>query len=172
MPRQYLAFYPALYKQDDLQCTTNLLCADLSVRTTNVGHPGHYEDLEPRENYDTSKPVALSTFGLTQAARIGDIALARSGDKGSNLNFGIFVRHADEWDWLRSFLSLAKMKELMGDDWKDEYYLERIEFPKIWAVHFVIYGILGRGVCSSSRLDALGKGGCRTREMLGHCSGC
>jgi hypothetical protein len=157
-PRQYLAFYPALYKQDDLRCTANLLSSDLSVKSAKVGHPTKYEELEQRENYDTAKPVSLSTFGPTQSARIGDIALARSGDKGSNLNVGIFVRHAEEWDWLRSFLSLAKMKELMGDDWSDEYFLERIEFPKIWAVHFVIYGILGRGVCSSSRLDALGKG--------------
>lgn len=37
-------------------------------------------------------------------------------------------------------------------------FLERVEFPRIWAVHFVVYGILGRGVSSSSRLDALGKG--------------
>lgn len=46
----------------------------------------------------------------------------------------------------------------MGDDWKEEYFLERVEFPGIYAVHFVVYGILGRGVSGSSRLDSLGKG--------------
>jgi hypothetical protein len=51
------------------------------------------------------------------------------------------------------------MKELMGEDWReDEYVLERVEFEGIWAVHFVVYGPLGRGVSSCRLLDALGKG--------------
>ena len=50
------------------------------------------------------------------------------------------------------------MIELMGEDWSEDYFLERVEFPNIFAVHFVVYGILGRGVSSSTRLDSLGKG--------------
>ena len=51
------------------------------------------------------------------------------------------------------------MAELMGDDWRtDEYFVERMEFPNLWAVHFVIYGPLGRGVSSCRLLDCLGKG--------------
>lgn len=45
----------------------------------------------------------------------------------------------------------------MGEDWQEDYWLERVEFPNIYAVHFVIYGILGRGVSGSTRLDSLGK---------------
>ena len=88
---------------------------------------------------------------------MGDLVLARSGDKGSNLNVGLFVQNSEQWMWFRSFLSLAKFKELMGEDWRDEYWLERVEFGNIYAVHFVIYGILGRGVSGSIRLDSLGK---------------
>lgn len=62
------------------------------------------------------------------------------------------------WDWLRSFLTLDRMRVLMGDDWRAGYALERVEFPGIRAVHFVVYGILGRGVTSSPVLDNLGKG--------------
>jgi hypothetical protein len=50
------------------------------------------------------------------------------------------------------------MRELLSNDWKDSFFIERVEFPHIHAVHFVIYGILGRGVSSSSRLDGFGKG--------------
>ena len=47
----------------------------------------------------------------------------------------------------------------MGDDWRpNEYFIERVEFPNLWAVHFVIYGPLGRGVSSCRLLDCLGKG--------------
>lgn len=51
------------------------------------------------------------------------------------------------------------MRALLGDNAKDEYLIERVEIHNIWACHFVIDGILGRGVSSStSRLDNLGKG--------------
>jgi hypothetical protein len=50
------------------------------------------------------------------------------------------------------------MQELMGDTWEDWFYIERCEMPEIKAVHFVVYGPLGRGVSSSKILDALGKG--------------
>jgi hypothetical protein len=46
----------------------------------------------------------------------------------------------------------------MGDDWDGSYFLERVEFLGICAVHFVAYGILERGVSSSTRLNSLGKG--------------
>ena len=45
----------------------------------------------------------------------------------------------------------------MGESWKDAFFVERVEFPKIYAVHFVVYGVLGRGVSGSSRLDAFAK---------------
>lgn len=55
-------------------------------------------------------------------------------------------------------MTCSRMKLLMGKDWRDDFHVERVEFPNLFAVHFVIYGILGGGVSSSSRLDSLGKG--------------
>lgn len=127
-------------------------------KVIDVGHPPKYEALGRRENIETTaSPVPLSDFGSTKSMRLGDTVLARSGDKGSNLNCGFFVRSPKAWEWLRTFLSSKKMVELMGEDWSEDYFLERVEFPNIFAVHFVVYGILGRGVSSSTRLDALGK---------------
>ncbi len=54
-------------------------------------------------------------------------------------------------------MTKAKIQELMGKDWKDSYFIESVEFPETLAVHFVIYGPLGRGVTSSVLLDGLGK---------------
>lgn len=90
--------------------------------------------------------------------RLGDVALARSGDKGANLNFGVFVPDPQQWEWLRCYMTAERMRQLTGEDWDESFYIERVEFRRIHAVHFVIYGILGRGVSSSSRLDGLGKG--------------
>lgn len=136
----------------------HLIAEDGAITSTAAGNPPKYEALAKRDNYDTSHPRSMSSFGPTRSMRLGDIALARSGDKGANLNCGIFVSKDKLWPWLQSFLSRDTMIKLMGDDWKTEYHLERVEFANIRAVHFVIYGILGRGVSSSSRLDNLGKG--------------
>ncbi|OAX78731.1 hypothetical protein ACJ72_06958, partial [Emergomyces africanus] len=169
IPRPYLAFYPALYQQKSLKETVNILSpSSPSSKGTGektiavasslpAGHPPAFEPLEPRKNYNTVSPVDLSTMGPTTRMRLGDIALARSGDKGANINFGVFVRSAGQWDWFRSFMTRERMRELLGED-DDGYFIERVEFPHLLAVHFVIYGILGRGVSSSTKLDCLGKG--------------
>ena len=110
----------------------------------------------PRDSYDASTPP--NYIGPTKEVVLGDVALARSGDKGGNLNFGLFVMNSRHWDWLRGYMSRERMRQLLADDWRDTFLIERVEFPNIHAVHFVIYGILGRGVSSSSRLDVFGMG--------------
>ncbi|KEF52724.1 uncharacterized protein A1O9_11141 [Exophiala aquamarina CBS 119918] len=159
LPRSYLAFYPALYSQDKLKEGVVLLGDDGGdAETVDAGHPPSYQKLVLRENYETATPVDLTSFGATRKARLGEICLARSGDKGANINFGLFVRRADHYPWLQTFMTKDKLQELMADDWRDDFFMERMEFPNIWAVHFVIYGPLGRGVSSCRLLDALGKG--------------
>lgn len=46
---------------------------------------------------------------------------------------------------------------LLGDDWSPAYRVERFEAPNLWAVHFVVYGILQEGVSSSSVIDGFAK---------------
>jgi hypothetical protein len=154
MPKSYLGYYPGTIEQNKLHEVVHFLGSGESFE---VGHPPAYETLAPRHDYPPTNPKPLSSFGETTIRPLGDIALARSGDKGANINIGIFVHTDEEWDWLRSFLTKEQMQKLMGGDWKDEFWIERIEFPHLKAVHFVIYGPLGRGVSSSSRLDSLGK---------------
>lgn len=155
IPRPFLAYYPALIQQSDLDEQIHLLDSNTSYPT---GHPPRYEPLAPRETYDPD-PASLPSTDATKPIRLGDIALARSGDKGANLNIGLFVPDDQHWPWLRAYLTRARLRALIGDeDWDDSFVIERVEFPRIQAVHFVVYGILGRGVSSSSRLDGFGKG--------------
>lgn len=155
IPRPYLAYYPALLPQTDLQEEVGLVDAKgtTSFRTE---PPTKFEPLAERESYDTKSPIPIE--GPFRKIRLGDVALGRSGDKGGNLNFGLFVQTQDQWNWLRSYMTLSKVQELLADDWQPDYSIERVEFPGIFVVHFVVYGILGRGVSSSKRLDGFGKG--------------
>lgn len=159
IPRSYLAYYPGLKAQDEINEGAAILARDGSVaQQAEAGHPSRYQKLQPRENYETANPVDLNSFGETVQVRFGDVVLARSGDKGANINVGFFVRRASHYPWLQSFLTKQRMVELMGKDWREDYFLERCEFPHLLAVHFVVYGPLGRGVSSCRLLDALGKG--------------
>jgi hypothetical protein len=156
IPRPYLAFYPALWHQSDIKECVHFVDPEGETESFATCQPPAFEDLGQRQSYD-AEPYIQTDLELCNV-RLGDIALGRSGDKGANLNFGLFVRSPAQWDWLRSYLSRAKVQELLGTDWKAGYAIERVEFPKIFAVHFVVYGILGRGVSSSKRLDGFGKG--------------
>ncbi|KAF5583993.1 DUF1446 domain-containing protein [Fusarium pseudocircinatum] len=156
MPRPYLAYYPALWQQANLEEKFHFVDGTGTTRSFNATPPPRFEIMEERASYDTKSPTGLD--GGVIEVRLGSIALGRSGDKGANLNFGLFVDTQAKWDWLRSYMSRAKVQELLGEDWRPEFSIERVEFPKIFAVHFVVYGILGRGVSSSKRLDGFGKG--------------
>ncbi|KAI9933925.1 hypothetical protein MW887_004997 [Aspergillus wentii] len=144
IPRPFLAYYPAIIKQADLDEKIHILDGSSSSSSFPTGHPPKYSPLQPRANYDPTQPP--SPFSFPQNTRLGDIALARSGDKGGNLNVGIFPIDSSHWSWLRSYMTRDRMKTLLGTDWDESFFIERVEFPNIQAVHFVVYGILGRGV--------------------------
>ncbi|EXJ83944.1 hypothetical protein A1O3_04611 [Capronia epimyces CBS 606.96] len=158
-PKSFYVYYPCIVSQDEIEEAVHILGPGGKItKSIQCTRPPAYEAIEQRDSYDTANPVPLESFGSTVSMPLGNIALGRSGDKGSNINCGLFVDRPEIWEWFRSFLTLEKMKDLIGKDWKDEYRLERVEFPNIFAVHFVIYGILGRGVSSSTLLDNRGKG--------------
>jgi len=152
-PKPFLGYLPALVEQKEIDETVTLV----NESRHSVGPPKKTEPLGPRSSYETTAPISTSNAPFTMRP-LGDIALARSGDKGANINLGIFVQTRPQWDWLRSFMTRDRLRTMMGKDWRDWYWIERVEFPDIFAVHFVVYGMLGRGVSSTSRVDCLGKG--------------
>lgn len=163
-PRPFLRYFPALVQQNEIKEAVLLLGDSNSgqMKRIEVGPPVATETPQPRGSYDPVLPRNLHSFGPTNMVMLGDVVLARSGDKGANVNVAFTPRahlnNAEMWEWLRSFLTRARIKEMMGDDWRDWFHVERVEFPQIRAVHFVVYGALCRGVSSSARLDVLGKG--------------
>jgi len=156
VPKKFLAYYPALIAQSDLD--EKVVLIDRGGNKAFISsHPTQYKPTKPRETYNTHNPVPLDSFGSTKISQLGDVVLARSGDKGANINLGLFVNADNEWHWLRTVASCQRLQEWMGKDWNPEYFIERVEFPNLRAVHFVIYGPLSRGVTSCPQLDCFGK---------------
>src|SRR6185369_5407952 len=86
-------------------------------------------------------------------APLGLVAGARSGDKGGNANIGIWTRSDEAYAWVEALLTVEKLKELMPEAGR----VERFELPNIRSLNFVVHGLLGEGVASSTRLDAQAK---------------
>lgn len=161
LPLEYVAYYPAVVPQTEFKEQAHLIDNHGNeTKLIDIPTISKTEPLKPRENHDTACPADLDSFGRVTTAPIETVVLGRSGDKGGNVNLGLFVHEDDEYEWLKAFFTRDRLRKLIGDDWKDDYCIERVEFPGIRAVHFVVYGILGRGTSSSPLLDSLGKGFC------------
>ncbi|PLB50098.1 DUF1446-domain-containing protein [Aspergillus steynii IBT 23096] len=153
-PKPYYEYFVSIFPQDEIDHVCHAPFKGVSIP---IDPPKDTVPFIPEQpSYETANPSELATFGPTTRAPLGYVVHARSGDKGSDANVGFFVRHADEWDWLRSLLTVEKVRELLGkDDVGNDIF--RFELPNIWAVHFLLKDHLDRGVASSSTYDVLGK---------------
>jgi Acyclic terpene utilisation family protein AtuA len=95
-------------------------------------------------------------FGETRRVPLGVIAGARSGDKGGAANVGVWVRSGAHWRWLAHTLTVDKLGELLPET--ADLPVTRHVLPNLWAVNFVIDGILGQGVAYQARFDPQAKG--------------
>ncbi|KAF4972970.1 hypothetical protein FZEAL_9455 [Fusarium zealandicum] len=155
--RPFFEYWVSLMPQSFVEETAHL--PDGTVKK--IPPPSKTQEF-PREQpscAETSNPVDLSSFGPTTRGPLGWIVMGRSGDKSSNANLGLFVRHDDEWDWLRTVLSESKLRELLGKDDVGRQ-IDRCEMPNIRAVHFLLKDHLDRGFNSTSNFDSLGKNLC------------
>jgi hypothetical protein len=99
--------------------------------------------------------VAPAPTGKTVRIPFGRIYATRSGDKGGNANLGVWGKTPESYAFLREFLTVKKLKELLKD--MSGYEIERYEFPNLFAVNFYIRGVLGEGVAASLRSDPQAK---------------
>lgn len=95
---------------------------------------------------------------------LGDIAYARSGDKGANANVGVAARRAAYYPALLRFLSAQRVKEYFADVCDGP--VDRYEMPNIYAVNFVLHEVLDGGATRSLRLDPQGKTLCDSLMAL------
>ena len=84
---------------------------------------------------------------------LGTIAGARSGDKGGDANLGVWVRTDEAYAWLSKELTVERLKELLPEAGE----VVRYELPNLRALNFVLRGLLGDGVASSTRFDPQAK---------------
>ncbi|EOA91312.1 hypothetical protein ACJQWK_03710 [Exserohilum turcicum] len=155
-PKPYYEYWVTLMSQDQLPLRIHALFGHGQITTL---QPPKTTRQYPRQqpSYETLSPVDVASFGETVRAPLGYIVAGRSGDKASDCNCGFFVRHDDEWDWLRSFMTVERVKQLLGEEEYKGKAIDRFEMAGIRAVHFLLHDQLDRGYNASSELDTLGK---------------
>ncbi|MBW2219858.1 MAG: acyclic terpene utilization AtuA family protein, partial [Deltaproteobacteria bacterium] len=88
-------------------------------------------------------------------APLGHAFATRSGDKGGNANLGVWAKTYEGFSYLKDFLTVNRLKELLPD--MSEYEIERYELPNLLALNFYIKGVLGEGAAASIRSDPQAK---------------
>jgi hypothetical protein len=164
-PRAVFEYYVSLMPQSAVQHRVHMPWKPTASRQTlDIPPPPNtktYPARQPSQPVtDTDGPVDLARdFGPTTRGPLGWIVHARSGDKGADANCGFWVRHRDEYQWLRALLSVDTAQELLGDTGRQQpdLAIERFELPNLHAVHFLFRNLLDRGVGVTTTVDFLGK---------------
>ncbi|KIW06985.1 uncharacterized protein PV09_02643 [Verruconis gallopava] len=154
-PKPAFEYYVTLIPQSDVDHKVHLESGE-TIRIDPPSVTKVWDKQQPSQP-TTTQGVDLSTFGATTRGPLGWVAHARSGDKGSNANVGFWVKTDEQWNWLRTLLSVDKMKELLADEYKQGKKIDRFELPNARAVHFLLHDHLDRGVSCSSSYDFLAK---------------
>jgi hypothetical protein len=87
--------------------------------------------------------------------RLFDLAHARSGDKGDTVNVGVIARRQEDYEFLKSYLTVERVKAHFGDMVKGK--VERFELPNLGALNFLLHEALDGGGTVSLMTDAQGK---------------
>lgn len=92
---------------------------------------------------------------ITETIHLRKIAYARSGDKGSNSNIGVIAFTEKGYEFLEKYLTAEKVACFFEPIHPKSVI--RYELPNLWALNFILNGILDGGGTRSLRLDAQGK---------------
>ena len=93
--------------------------------------------------------------GETRRMALGTVIGARSGDKGGNANVGLWARSPAGFAWLAAELTVQRFRQLLPE--AAALAVDRYELENLLALNFVVHGLLGEGVASSTRPDPQAK---------------
>ena len=93
----------------------------------------------------------MSDEGIT----LGQVAVARSGDKGDHATLGIVAYRRAGYDFLAEHLTADRLADYFGE--LGTTGVQRFELPRLWSLTFVLRGALAGGASQSLRIDSQGK---------------
>ena len=117
------------------------------------------EIIPTEKGYKVEKTLPEHDFSFEnqpmKTVHLGDLFAARSGDKGGNANLGVWGKTPEAYAFLKQFLTVDKLKELLKDT--APFEIKVFDFPNLLGLNFYIIGFLGDGVAASAKMDAQAK---------------
>jgi len=101
----------------------------------------------------TLEPVTTKDEGARRV--LGDIAIARSGDKGTMSNIGVIARRANDYPQLANWLTAERVASYLAP--MEIQQVERFELPNLHALNFLVHGVLAHGLRTDAQGKALGQ---------------
>jgi hypothetical protein len=142
--RPVFRFWPCVIEREAVQPVVELIESQMGTS------PSAATAGLPRTARRCSVTDAVSVRD-TVGARLGDIACARSGDKGINANVGVVARTAGHYPIICEQITAERVVEFFRP--LGATGVERFELPTLSALNFIVHGVLSRGL----RTDAQGK---------------
>ena len=163
---QAVSSYPGLFLTDVPGPATQLAgywpttVAQTDLRHTVVLDDGRMIAIEPPAVTATMHPVVAPSVApaAPEPAVRGPLGLlvdARSGDKGSDANLGLWVRHPRAFPWLVETLTVEALRRLLPE--AAALPIERYVLPNLLGLNFVVRGLLQGGATSTNRFDRQAK---------------
>jgi hypothetical protein len=90
-----------------------------------------------------------------KTVKVGELASARSGDKGNHANIGVVARDESSYEILVSRLTAVRVQDYFHE--LGVTRVERFELPQVQALNFLLYDALAGGASRSLRIDTQGK---------------
>jgi len=96
-----------------------------------------------------------STTTAGPTITLGEIAHARSGDKGNHANIGVIAHTTVGYEFLVEELTAERVRAYFRGLGPSR--VERFELPRLGALNFLLHDCLGGGASESPRIDTQGK---------------
>lgn len=92
---------------------------------------------------------------MNKTIRLGEVAHARSGDKGNHANIGVVAYTSEGFAFLCRELTAERVQQFFQTLGVRE--VERFELPRVDALNYLLRDALGGGASGSLRIDSQGK---------------
>ena len=148
--QEVVAYWPALVPRDKVKAKLVIRDGERVLDWPTPAAPM----VEPAPLARVAWPKAKGSAKLVKGT-LGQLASARSGDKGDTCNIGVIARSPEIYPWLKKTLTAAVVKRYFKGICLGE--VERFEVPNLLALNFLLHQSLGGGGTVSLRLDAQGK---------------
>jgi hypothetical protein len=102
-----------------------------------------------------SVPPRTPTAAARPVHVLGDIAHARSGDKGTSANVGVIARRKEDYEVLQDWLTADRVRAFFAGT--DVTSVTRYELPNLGALNFLLHGVLKNPLRTDAQGKALGQ---------------